>query len=59
MADKNLEIIKAIQKTGKASTPNAQTTKVVTESYKPQNVTRRTSDTSLALFAKDKNKNTP
>ena len=59
MADKNLEIIKAIQQTGKASTPNTQTTKLVTESMKPQNATRRTSDTTLSLFTLKDTKKKP
>ena len=59
MSDKNLEIIKAIQNTGKASTPNTQTTKLVTESYKPQNITVRTNDTTLSFFTQKDTKKKP
>ena len=58
MADKNIEIIKAIQQTGKASTATVKTTKLVTEAYDP-NLAKETRNTSTIIFQKENKKNNP
>ncbi len=58
MADKNIEIIKAIQQTGKASTATVKTTKLVTEAYAP-NLAKTIRNSSTTVFQKENNKKNP
>ncbi len=58
MADKNIEIIKAIQQTGKASTATVKTTKLVTEAY-DSNLAKTVRNSSTTVFQKENNKKNP